>query len=417
MLMDNIDGDIIVVGAGSAGIAAAVAAAESGMNVVLVERYGFTGGLATAAEVGTICGVYYRTEGIHHAPCYAVQGFARQFSEAVMNKSRRQPCVFSEGLHFIPYQPDVFHHQAVLALKQAGVKLLLHTSVVSVVIMEGKITELILNTRDRVFCAKPQSVVDCSGNAQISMLSGLSVMKQPDNPAAAFVFKVIGLPDMDARTLSLNLIRWIKRGIEQGAIDQPCEKISLVPASVHQGLGLFKLGLSNCSSLSEYEIEARSRSDELVNYLRDADPLLKALSIVSMAAQVGLRIEARHEGMAVLDENHVMSCAKPRDGVAVGAWPIEYWGDDRKPDMSYFKANDHYLISAGTLVSKHVDNLFFAGRTMSATERAIASARVIGTCLSTGYASGKLAAEYVQKGSWETAIKTIRVQQGIEVKD
>jgi hypothetical protein len=85
--------------------------------------------------------------------------------------------------------------------------------------------------------------------------------------------------------------------------------------------------------------------------------------------------------------------------------------------MSYFKANDHYLIPAGTLVSKYVDNLFFAGRNMSATERAIASARVIGTCLSTGYASGKLAAEYVQKGSWETAIKTMRVQQGIEVKD
>lgn len=414
--MDSLCCDVAVIGAGAAGIAAAVAAAESGMDVILVERYGFTGGLATTAEVGTICGVYYRTDDNNDKPSYAVQGFARQFADAVMEKSQSRPNVFAEGLHFIPYQPDVFHHQAMLVLNQAGVRLLLHTSVIAVVTIDNQVVELTLNTAGRALSLKPEAVVDCSGNAQISRLSGLSLIEPSNNPSAAFVFKVTGLPKMDDRMLSLNLIRWVKRGVEQGELVPICEKLSIVPGSIHQGLGMFKLGLSKCLSASEYEIEARSCSHDVIHYLRGADPLLKELTIISTAAQVGIRIEARHEGIFLLKEEDVMLCNKPEDGVAVGAWPIEYWSDDRKPEMNYFKANDYYLIPAGALVSKYMDNLFFAGRTLSATERAIASARVIGTCLSTGYASGKLAAEQVQKGSWKTAIEKVRVQQGIGVK-
>lgn len=414
--MDKIDCDIAVIGAGSAGISTAVAAAESGMKVVLVERYGFTGGLATAAEVGTICGSFYRTENNNDTLHYAIHGFARKFVDAVMEKSDSQPTAFAKGLHFIPYQPHAFNHQAIIELKQAGVQLLLHTSLIDAVIDKGRVVELLLKTTDNIRRLNPKAVVDCSGNAQVSIVSDLPMIKRSNNPSAAFVFKVIGLPEMDSQILSLNLIRWIRRGIEQGNVDPLCEKISIVPGSVHQGLGLLKLGLSNFSNASDYEIEARTRSHDMINYLRRADPLLKQLSIVSMAAQVGIRIEARHEGIALLQEDDVMTCHKPDDGVAIAAWPIEYWGDDRKPEMGYFNVNDYYLIPAGALVSKHLKNLFFAGRTISATERAIASARVIGTCLNTGYAAGKLAAEFVDKGYWKTAIKEIRRQQGIEVK-
>ena len=86
-------------------------------------------------------------------------------------------------------------------------------------------------------------------------------------------------------------------------------------------------------------------------------------------------------------------------------------GEQNKPDMCYFPANDCYWIPAGTLVSQSLTNLFFAGRILSATERAIASARVIGTCLNTGYAAGMLASDFVQYGSWQTAIEKIQTKQ------
>jgi len=75
--------------------------------------------------------------------------------------------------------------------------------------------------------------------------------------------------------------------------------------------------------------------------------------------------------------------------------------------------DDGYWISAGMLVSRHLDNLFFAGRGLSATEAAMASARVIGTCLGTGYAAGSLAAEFSDTGAWWPAINKIRKVCGI----
>lgn len=410
--------DIAVIGAGASGIAAAVAAAESGLKVVLVERYGFTGGLATAAMVGTICGLYYRTDINKHtyAPNFAVQGFARDFAEAVMADSNTRPEMFAEGLHFLPYHLNSFHQIAVQNLKHAKVQLLLHMSVTGVKNTDGQINQLVIQASDRIFNLYPTAVIDCSGHAHISMLAGLHMIKQQHYQSGAFVFQVSGLPKLPSRTLALNLIRWIKAGINSGDLDPHSERLSIIPGSVNQESGLLKLSLpelynTGLTQSTEYELQARTRSVQIIDYLNRSEPLLKDLKITLMATQVGIRTGPRHEGLKLLKEEDVMTCTKPDDGVAIGAWPIEYWGKHRKPEMSYFKAEDFFLIPAGALVSKHLDNLFFAGRSLSATERAISSARVIGTCLSSGYAAGMLAAESVRKGSWQTAIDKIRAKQ------
>lgn len=406
--------DVAIIGAGAAGIAAAVAAAESGLKkVILIERYGFTGGLATSALVGTICGLYFRNMDNTH---YAVQGFARDFANGVMSTSNTQPKMFAEGLHFLPYQPAVFHQQAVQQLKKADVELFLHMYVSQVKVSDKKISELLINTCTRQFCIMPTAVVDCSGNAEISMLAGLDMIKQPSYQSGAYVFQVSGLPSMEPQILALNLIRWIKRGIQLGELDPYCDWLSIIPGTVNNGMAYLKLGLprlfdTDLMCLTEYELDARSRCIEIIDYLRSAEPLCKSLSIINMATQVGIRSGPRSQGIKILDSEHVLACAKPDDGIAIGAWPIEYWGKQRKPEMNYFKMDDYYLIPAGTLVSRDLDNLFFAGKALSATELAIASARVIGTCLSTGYAAGMLAAEFSQNGSWQTAIARIRNKQ------
>ncbi len=215
----------------------------------------------------------------------------------------------------------------------------------------------------------------------------------------------------------LNLIRWIKKGIHSGILHEASDHLSLVPGSLDDdGTALLKLGLpgtgdSGPESRTAMEIQARQRVTELVQYLREAAPSLQFLRITSMAPQVGIRTGQRPYGINVLDREQLLACRKPKDGVAVGAWPMEFWGARRKPEMTFFPAHDHYLVPAGTLVSRNLDNLFFAGRAFSATEPAIASARVIGTCLGTGYAAGKLAASTVQSGAWQNAIEQIRTQQ------
>jgi len=147
--------DVAVIGAGAAGIAAAVASADAGAKVVLVERHGFTGGLATTALVGTICGLFYRYPSIAR---YAVEGFAREFADAVQVASQTHAVRFGEGLHFLPYRPAAFHQVAVNRLQQAGVQLLLHGTVSGITLNRGQIRELRIQTQMQVLNLYPAAI-------------------------------------------------------------------------------------------------------------------------------------------------------------------------------------------------------------------------------------------------------------------
>lgn len=78
------DVDVVVVGAGAAGVAAATVCAEQGLSVVLVEQYGFAGGAAVAGMSGTICGLYLA--GDHAAPVQVVHGFTERFRGALHDR-------------------------------------------------------------------------------------------------------------------------------------------------------------------------------------------------------------------------------------------------------------------------------------------------------------------------------------------
>lgn len=160
------------------------------------------------------------------------------------------------------------------------------------------------------------------------------------------------------------LIRGLKRGIASGSLESHCDRLSIIPGSIAQGQALLKLGMpapfdGSIACLSQYELEARERSVNIVDYLSRHEPSLVNLCINAMATEVGIRTGERSQGISLLDEKHVLGCIKPDGGVAVGAWPIEYWGAGRKPELRYFARDDAYWITAPMLVSCHLDNLFF----------------------------------------------------------
>jgi len=406
--------DVTVVGAGAAGIAAAIAAARAGAEVVLIEAREHTGGLASSAQVGTICGLFYRG---FAKPRYAVQGFAREFAEAIQRESRTAITQYAEGLHFLPYRPDVFHLEALRQLQKAGVKVVLQTRVIGIQVDAQRIQAIQLQGLSQTQTIYPAAVIDCSGTSQVSKLADIERIQDTCYQAGAFVFQVSGLPVLPPATLALELMRWLKRGIYTGVLAADCERLSIIPGSVDQdGNALLKLGMpipfdGSSACHNRYEQIASTRSIQIVDYLSRHEPLLSKLQITAMAAEVGIRTDERGQGIELLTEDQVLSCAKPDNGVALGVWPIEYWGAERKPVLKYFDVDDGYWIPAGALVSRNMDNLFFAGRALSATEMAIASARVMGTCLETGFAAGGLAAEFCQSGIWGNAIKAIQAQQ------
>jgi hypothetical protein len=121
----------------------------------------------------------------------------------------------------------------------------------------------------------------------------------------------------------------------------------------------------------------------------------KTSHLETIFPDVGIRVLSRPKGKVVLTKKDVLNCMKPNDGVAIGTWPIEYWNSSGELEMSFFPKMEYYLISANSLISDEIANLFFAGKNISASEDGVASARVMGTCIQTGYAAGKIASSYV----------------------
>ena len=107
--------DVVVLGGGAAGIAAAVAAARKGSKTVLIERNAYLGGKATAAEVGTVCGLYKfsKTENSE----YIVKGFAKEFADALQKASGTKPSHSKEGLHYLSYDMEAFKNISLNLLK------------------------------------------------------------------------------------------------------------------------------------------------------------------------------------------------------------------------------------------------------------------------------------------------------------
>jgi hypothetical protein len=112
----------------------------------------------------------------------------------------------------------------------------------------------------------------------------------------------------------------------------------------------------------------------------------------TLARRAGVMIVGRH----LLTGDDVLSARKFPDAVASGCWPVEQWSANGRPRLRYLPPGECYGIPARSLQAARTENLFMAGKSLSADVDAVASARVMGCCLATGAAAGQLAADFVR---------------------
>lgn len=401
--------DVLVVGGGPAGIAASIAAARAGSSVVLLEKHGFLGGLATAGMVGTICGLYLRDK--HIEAQYVCGGFAREFAERLSIRSGSKPVHVTDGLHVLPYDPWNLQRTADSFVRQAGgINLVFHGTLTSVDVSHGKVAEVKALVWDRMVSFRPSCVVDCTGEATVLYLSGAQVEEDNNPQAAAVVFSMDNIDVSQQGRLSI--LRDIRRAVKEGSMSPDCEAVSFVPSEGNENRISLKVNLPQASSewnrLTGLELRAHGVIDELDRFLGG---ILKEARLSRIPAQVGVRSGRRGQGKAVVTEEDVLNCRKFPDGVACGAWPMEEWGQDIRPKMTFMPEREYYEIPIGCLIPETLNNVFMGGRCISASAKAIASARVIGTSLSTGWASGKAAAFQSKNRPLSAAVKELREEQ------
>ena len=412
--MISVTADILIVGGGSAGIAAATAAAEEGRNVYLVERNDYLGGKATAAEVGTICGLYKFSKNTKSE--FITDGFAKGFALKLSQLSDTSPLNNHHGLHYLPYDIEKYKSLSAQLMKDHKVNVYLNSEITSVEINYKSIKTAVIKTADQEIKIVCKSVIDCSGNSLISQLTRSPLINSNNYQAAAQVFTLVGINPITELALGVLLIKEIKKAIQNKALTNDYEKLYLIQGSIKNNKASFKLALP--TPVTELEKESNFLRDvaikmitRLVTYLNNHVDYFKNANLHSVAPETGIRVGVRPVGKYILTEKDVLSCKKFVSAIANGAWPIEEWGENKQVKMRYFNENDFYQIPADCLKSVEISNLFFAGRNISADDGAIASARVMGICFQTGYAAGFLAANFISGASEIKAIENIQKKQ------
>ena len=413
----SISCDVLVIGGGAAGVAAASAAGKAGARVVLLERYGFLGGLATTAQVGTICGLYLRdTAGAEASPVGG--GFAQEFSLRLQTVSGAKPLRVEPGLWVLPYHPPAFARVAdAIVGESKNVTLILHATVAEARTENRRLNQIRALAWNETLFFCPKTVVDCTGEATAAALAGASSENGATDQAPALVFVLENVDSGLAQRGLLEVRRELRRAVENGALPALCERLSLVPGTGADGRLALKLSLLPANpdralwqQVTDWERESRALLEPLHRFLVENVAAFRNTRLDSVAPQLGIRSGRRILGRARLADADVLAARKSPNGIARGCWPMERWGNSPRPGMTYYAERDYYDIPLDCLRAVELENVFVAGRCLSAETGAMTSARVIGTTLATGWAAGTAAAFQASGRPLDDAVALIRKQ-------
>ena len=411
-----IDTDVLVVGGGAAGLAAACTAAGHGLRVTLIERYGFCGGAAVAGLSGTICGLYLARPGAVGRPEKVVFGFVDRFIEN-MNKRHglTAPVRYGETWTLV-HDPIAWRESADELLAASGVNVLLHTLVTATVMDEGKrLVGVRAHSKQGPIEIRAKLTVDASGDADLFAMSGLPFTVgdngKVQNPTMIFRLAGVDVEQFletygDDSILPDHVMKSILDANASGQYRLPRAKVFLFPTP-RQGQLLCnstrvvgrdgrELNPLIAEDLTEAEIEGRKQVREYERFYRSHLIGCERAYVTDTGVQVGVRQTRQVCGVNRLRNDHVANATKCADAIARSPWPIELHSGT-KPRLSWIY-EDVYEIPLGCFIPVEGEGILAAGRCLSAEHEAMASARVTAQCFSYGHAVGHAAALAVREG-------------------
>lgn len=396
--------DILVVGGGTAGIAAAVSAARAGAKTLLVERRNALGGMASNALVHTLCGLYLLRNDDAQSLTYANEGFPREFAERLIQAGGASGPVRMGKLDVLPHQPAALAAVAdVITRRTPNLTVLFHTDLTGIDSASVKIQSAHLQSRGHVIKVEVNSLIDASGDAEAGALAGAAFECAPTDrlQRPAYIFGIGGAHETalagDARLRLAHLI--------SGAVASSQLSLEALGVAFRHGVSQNEIWATidlqadpydPCSPdcLTRVEESGRRLSVEIIRYLRAHAEGFENARISCTPAQVGIRESRRVSGLACLKEEDIIQGRSVENPAAIACWPLELRENAKGPRFRFPEENRPAGISLDCLRSRTFTNLLVAGRCISCTHEAQASIRVTGTCLATGEAAGKAAAAF-----------------------
>ncbi len=417
------DYDVVVVGGGISGSMAAIAAARSGARTLLVEQYGFLGGMLTAAGVGPMMTFHAGDEQV-------VRGLTGELVDRLVAKGKSPGhIVDTTGYTYTvtPFDAEGMKQELELMLLEAGGELLYHTMLAGADCSAGRIERIQVCNKSGLSSLQGKVFVDATGDADLSVFAGVGYTKGRESDGAS-------------QPLTMNLkmrgvdIAAVKEYIRGNLAEFPRLKgnATIIDRAPRLSIGGFVLTLQDGQargdisfqredilffetnspgeviinttrilgkdsvdpwSLTEAEIEGRRQARELERFLMAKVPGFEEAETVYSGPFVGVRGSRQIEGLYTLTAQDLLSSRWFPDVIAHAGYPVDiHCPDGTGTSHMHLQWGQKYGIPYRCLVNAKVDNLITVGRCISATFEAQAGIRTTPTVGAIGHAGGTAAA-------------------------
>jgi hypothetical protein len=417
--------DVVIVGGGIAGIAAAVKSARMGASTILIEQYAFVGGMSTAGMVSP-----FMKHSINGEP------LVRGVFEEIEVEMRKNNGMIDNGFY-----ASSFRNSAYTLLKNSGADLLLNTTISKVNRNENHIESVLLQYNSSPLTINGKVFIDTSGDAQLTFLGNFPWIKGDEKTGllqALTLFFRMGNIDIPkalkyVQKNKSDFFDWMEYDFDLSKIISVAGYFSIVKSAIDQkrlspeveyifyttlpesGEASFNtsnvLGLDGSSSedLTEAEFKGRKQVADVVKILQNEIPGFENSILIETAVQVGVRETRRTIGEYSVTGDDIRKGAKFTDSIARGCYGVDIHGQkDEESVMEDLEEGQFYEIPLRSLLVKDSLNLLAAGRCISSTREGHGALRIMPTSAATGEACGALAA---------LAVKNRKLIRDIEYTD
>ncbi|HTV92319.1 MAG TPA: FAD-dependent oxidoreductase [Verrucomicrobiae bacterium] len=431
--------DVLVIGGGNAGCAAALAAARHGARTLLIERYGFLGGTATAAMVGPWMTFHSGTQRI-------VGGIAQEIVERLMRRGA-SPGHIADSSDYVPtitpFDPEI--HKALLfeMTREAGVELLLHAWFLGSHVEGDRVVGASVATVGGGRSYRARVTIDATADAHVAASAGVPTQQgdaQGRVQPASLMFRLshvdlsktatylrmhadqmrtsLKAHERTAHTLTAvaGLYELWSQAQQDGLVDVPRELVSFFISPYPDEVTVNMTRVTNVDpldpvDLTRAEVESRLQVMQLLQFFRERVPGFENARIAATGTQVGIRESRRIEGRYTLNADDVMHARQFPDAIARSAYPIDIHNPSGSGTTTHRPPpGSSYEIPYRCLVPINREQLLVAGRCISTTHEALASTRLTPTVMTLGQAAGTAAAIASERSEMVSQVDTAQLR-------
>ncbi len=419
--------EVVILGGGPAGIAAALAAGRSGRSTILIERYGFLGGAGTAAGLSTFCGLHANVHGEHKLVIHGVLDDILDRLER-MNGLREPHLSVQNRIQAQAYDISAYKIATDELLAAAGVKVLFHAYGAACVMKSAdEIDALLVETKSGRFAIKGRIFIDGSGDGDLAAWSGApyEVGNGKGNMLyPSTMFRINGVDPVkagDAWALIPKLMEEEEQKGRRFPRKKPIVRPQKNPIEWRANLTQIKnpdgtaVSGIDAEQFSYGEVEGRRQCWDVFEFIKSVTPGFENAYIVEIAPQIGIRETRRIVGDYVLSEADILGCADFDDAIGVNGWPVEaHVSGDVVFKFTAAGSRGFNQIPYRIVLPQKVENLFVVGRCASMTHEGQSSARVSGPCYVMGQAAGTAAHLALQAGTTPRKVNVRALQRRLE---